>query len=173
MRYVVLFGITLISTLLQGAVFAQMGLLGGQPDLMLAVMVALVMAESTLTPVLYFSAGALVLDVLTGNAIGIYSLPYTMTGLFVYFAYMRRPCQKVPQALVVGGAAWACKDLLCAVTALIARNRFDFIAGLLHSTLPGIPIMAVLTFAALFLLRRLCQKPFMRPATAFPAKDGF
>ena len=89
MRYVVLFVMAMLSVILQCSVFTTMPLFGVQLDLVLLLMAGLIMAEKTMTPLYYFVLCALYMDVLFAEAIGYYTLPYAVAGLFVYLVARR------------------------------------------------------------------------------------
>ena len=172
MRYVVLFVMAMLSVILQCSVFTTMPLFGVQLDLVLLLMAGLIMAEKTMTPLYYFVLCVLYMDVLFAEAIGYYTLPYAVAGLFVYLVARRVGSQfKLWLAPLLTGLAWIVKELVGAFIAACFGYRFDFLSIFLSNTLLGALIMAALGFLVYLLMRKLCSANFMRPRTAVFADE--
>ena len=75
MRYLILVAMSVISAALTGGVFTQVAIVNANPDIVMCAMIAMVLAEGGVTPVIYFTVASISLDVLIGSAIGMYSLP--------------------------------------------------------------------------------------------------
>lgn len=163
MRYVVLVLIALLGALITGGISPQLTILGAEPDLMLIFMLALMIRENTVTPVLVCSVAAIFMDVFYGPAIGYYSFAYLLTGLVTY-AFVRRlviPRVFVPSA--VCAAAWVFKELFMALETFLLGNIFDFFYIFLHSTLPGIFVNALIMLPVYLIFYWFCGFNFMRP----------
>lgn len=163
MRYVVLVLIALLGALITGGVSPQLPILGAEPDLMLIFMLALMMREGTVTPVLVCSVAAIFMDVFYGPAIGYYSFAYLLTGLITY-AFVRK--MTIPRVIVpsaVCAAAWVFKELFMALETFLLGNLFDFFYIFLHSTLPGIIVHALLMLLIYLFFDWFCSFNFMRP----------
>lgn len=165
MRYIVLSLTSLLCALLTGAVFTQVQIFGIQPDIILAVLIAMVLLEKTMTPVFYMVGGAVVLDVLFAPGVGFYSLPYLIAGLLVYLFSIRRDVSKWYIAAAAGGILWVVKDLCTILFSVLLGNSFDIGKNLLHSTLPGILVAALLTYLVYLGFSKLYMYNFLRPVS--------
>lgn len=163
MRYVVLVITALLGALITGGISPQLTILGTEPDLLLIFMLALMLRESTITPVLVCSVAAVFLDFFYAQAIGYYSFCYLLTGCiaFALTRNLRVPPIGVPSA--VCGAAWLFKDLFMALLTFLLGNNFDFWYIFLHSTVVGIFVNALIMLPVYLIFHWLCGFNFMRP----------
>lgn len=164
MRYIILTFVALFGALITGGVSPQLTILGAESDLLLIFMLAIMMRESTVTPILVCSVAAIFLDVFYAPAIGYYSFTYLLTGLLAYV--VARKMNQIPKVLVPSAlcaAAWIFKELFMALITFLLGNTFDFFYILLHSTLPGIFVNGLIMFPIYLFFDWLCGFNFMRP----------
>ena len=166
MRYVILIAIALFSALITGGVSPQLAIFGAEPDLLLIVMLSMELREKTLTPAIVCSVAAIFIDAFYAPAIGYYSLPYLIIGLIVYFVFAKREVGAIIIPMIVCAASWVVKELLSAAFAFFLGNTFDFFHIFVTSTLPGIPVHAVLMIPVFLLMGLLYRSNVMIPASA-------
>lgn len=174
MRYVVMILIVIISILLVFGVFTSINLWDIAPDTILLSIVAMVLLEKTLMPVLFFSVGTLFMDILFARAIGFYTIPYLVAGLAVYLFFKNRPPERKPwiPALAAGGGVLI-KELLTAFLCLILRYNFHFGTLFIRYTLPSVVLNGLLMIPVFLLFRALYRKNFMRPQQALDERMPF
>jgi len=96
MRFIIMAVIVLVSVLLVCAVFTQINIYEIAPDTILLSMLAMVLIENTLIPVLFTAGGALLMDMLFAKGLGFYTLPYVIVGLIVYLIFKSGRAEKKP-----------------------------------------------------------------------------
>jgi len=165
LRYVLLVLIALLGALITGGVSPQLTILGAEPDIMLIFMLALMMREKTVTPVLVCSVAAIFMDVFYGPAIGYYSFAYLLTGLITYAVIRKLTIPRFLVPSLICGAAWIFKELFMALETFLMGNTFHFFYILLHSTLPGILVNGLLMLPIYLIFYWLCSFNFMRPSS--------
>ena len=163
MRYVVLVAVSLLGAMVTGGVSPQLTILGAEPDLLLIIMLALMMREGTVTPVLVCSVAAIFMDVFYGLAIGYYSFAYLLTGLVTYAVVRKMSVSKILVSSLVCAGAWVFKELFMALETFLLGNLFDFFYILVHSTLPGILVNGILMLPIYLFFHWFCGFNFMRP----------
>lgn len=164
MRYVVMFALAIVSVILQCSLCTAIPLFGVQIDLVLLLMAGMIMAEKTLTPLYYFVLCALYMDVLFAEAIGYYTLPYAVAGMFVYAISAKVTGKSmILAAPILVALAWIVKELLSAFIAVCSGYRFDFLSIFLSNTLLGALMLAGLGVVIYLLMKKLCSAGFMRP----------
>lgn len=173
MRYLILVAMSVISAALTGGVFTQVTIVNANPDIVMCAMIAMVLAEGGVTPVIYFTVASVSLDVLIGSAIGMYSLPCILVGLTVYFIAARSSRPHYIAAAIAGAAGWAARELLLSLFTVFMGYTYNFGHIILTSLLPGLPVAAAITFAIYCGMVPLYKKPFMRPLQAPGAPDVF
>lgn len=172
MRYIIMILIALISAVITGGVSPQARIFGAEPDVLLAVMLAMELREKTVTPVIVFSVAAIFMDAFYAPAIGYYSFPYAAAGLLVYAVFAKKRINKFYGPAAICAAAWLFKDCLSAAVSFLMGNSFDFFHIFLTGTLPGMPVNAVIIFPVYLIMNALYKNGFMAPRSA-GIKDEF
>ncbi|MBQ9941417.1 MAG: hypothetical protein IJP03_00270 [Christensenellaceae bacterium] len=171
MRYLILFGISLVSVLLGSAVLPVWTVFGIQLDLVLAAMVSMVLHERTLTPVFYLAGGSIVMDILFGPGIGFYSVPYFVAGLMVYVFALAKSPVRLMAVPIVAAVAYLLKELITAFLTMLLGMGANVGKTLLTYSIPGALLAALLCFGVHFLFARLYQYNFLRPLAARNKED--
>lgn len=172
MRYIFLGVSTMISLFCNGVLFNRYTVFGIHPDLMLAVMVAMMLAEKSMTPAFYMTGGALFLDVLFSGSLGFYMLQYLLLGWIIY-GFIERHGVNLLSAPLVGGAAWIVRDVLAFLLSAFRGRTMDLGGRLLTQTLPGALLAAALVTLLYLLYKRLYPKFALYPPAWGEAQDYF
>ena len=144
-----------------GAVFPNFNIAGTAPDIIVCVMVSLAILDKSL-----FGAGlglvcGLVLDCFFSDAIGLFAIPYLISGVAVYFVCFRLTYinRFVTPALLAAGA-YIVKDLIAALLSHMLDLSFSLSYIFFRFTLPE----ALLTGAMMLLVHIIFSKLYQSGA---------
>jgi rod shape-determining protein MreD len=154
------------AVVIQVAIVSSIGVLGGSPDLVLVILVAVALAKGSIFGAISGFWAGLVLDIALIGTLGFTSLLLTLAGFWIgrYGETTGRDRAHAPLLSV------AVVTVLYSIGALILHYllREPASASTLVETLPGSVLLnLLLAFPVFALVRRLFQAPSRRPEVEF------
>lgn len=146
MRQGIVTGLALFTAfLLQTAVLPAFGVTTVCPDLLLAVLIPAAMLWKPIPTAFMGATAGLLVDILFGHGIGLYSIPYLLAPWLagVYGSRFFRENAFIPAGLA--GAALALRELLTALMVYMARMPLDINGAYVLRTLASALLTAGLT----------------------------
>ena len=166
MRYVVFILMGVIGTILSGTVFSasfDLAGLGIQIDLVLLLVLALVLVEKNLTPIIFAAAAGLLMDMMFSTTLGMYALSYTVAAAASIVAHRMEKFNSL-HIFLIGVGGYVVKELVMALIVFAQGARqFDLGAIFLRDMLPSAAFCGGLLLLAYLLVSLLYRKAWMRP----------
>ena len=167
MRYVVFILMGVIGTILSGTVFSASFDLAGRGieiDLVLLLVLALVLVEKNLTPIIFAAAAGLLMDMMFSTTLGMYALSYTVAAAAASIVAHRMEKFNSLHIFLIGVGGYVVKELVMALIVFAQGARqFDLGAIFLRDMLPSAAFCGGLLLLANLLVSLLYRKAWMRP----------
>lgn len=162
MRILVLGVLGLVTALFAGS-WAQVLQIGGIPiDIVLLVIVALALLDSSTTPIIFAAYVGLLVDASYSTVVGCGALACTATAAVIFFIAQKAERINLLIVVLAGGGAYLLKNAIIAIVIYVKGIEALRFGILLSSILPGAGIAAALMIPAYWLMSRLMRLRFMR-----------
>ena len=156
MRYLILFGVTIVNLIFMGAVFPNINIAGIAPDFIICTIVSIAIIEKNMTGAVLGLICGLTLDLLFSGAFGFFSIPYLATGAIIYYV-----CTKityidnyiVPFSLAVG--AYLIKELLFGLLVYMMGINYSLSHIFIRYILPEAFLTGSFMFLIHFIFKRI------------------
>lgn len=167
MRYLVLGLTAVVNLILTGAVFPNINIAGIAPDVIICTLTSIVVLERSMTGAGLGLVCGLILDLLFSGSIGLYTIPYLVTGTVVYFAiksmnYMDN--YLFPFLFAMG--AYVVKELVSAVLIYMLGINFSLSHMLLRFILPEALLTGLFMILVHFIFLRIYRTSSMKPISS-------
>lgn len=162
MRYLILLGISFVDLIFANTIFPNINIAGVAPDIIICTMVSIIILENSMMGAWVGLFCGLAIDLFAG-VIGFYSLPYFLTGAFVYF--IRNNVHYFDRFLMpVSFAAGACifKELLISILAYMLNKQFSLSHMFFRYFLPEAALTAAFMLLIHFLLTKLYKLNYLK-----------
>ena len=166
MRYLTLFGISVVSMILTACISPNMPIFGAQIDYILAFMLAMVMMEKTMTPVFYCSGVAVFMDAFFSKAFGFYILQYLLTGLMIY-CFIRKKNIKFGGIIGLAAVSWMIREWIGVILCFFMDAPVGLGLRIIHSILPGAVPQILVSMLVYYLIKKLYCHRFIWPVATF------
>ena len=167
MRYVVFVLLGVLSTILSGTVFStsfDLAGLGIQVDIVLLIVLALVLVEKSITPIIFAAAAGLLMDMMFSTTLGMYALSYTIAAAVASIAAHSMEKFNSLHIFIVGAGGYMIKELVMALIVFAQGARqFDLGAIFLRDMLPSAAFSGALLLLVYLLVSLLYRNTWMRP----------
>lgn len=164
MRLIMLAAAVVINAILKGTVFVNLNIMGIAPDLLICTMVSITLLEKNMMGAVVGGICGLLLDIMFTGIIGSYSLPWFLTGAFLYFASNQiRYVDNYLAPFIFALSANLIKELLNALIAYMLGYSFSLPYMFIRFSLPETLVTGVFMLLVHMLFRRIYRSPSMRP----------
>lgn len=162
MRYLILLGISLVDVIFANTIFPNINIAGIAPDIIICTMVSITIFENNMTGAWLGLLCGLFIDFF-GGITGFYTLPYFLTGAFIYF--VRNNIRYIDRFLMPASfAAGACifKEILISILAYMLNKQFSLSYMFFRYFLPEAALTAALMFVIHFLMMKLYRLNYLK-----------
>lgn len=162
MRIVVLAVLGLGTALFAGS-WAQVLQIAGIPvDIVLLVVVAIALIDTSTTPVVFAAYVGILVDAAYSTVVGCGALACTATAAVIFFIAQKADRINLLMVLLAGGGAYLLKNAVMAIIIYAKGIEALSFQILIRSILPGAGISAALIIPTYWLMSRLMHARFMR-----------
>lgn len=164
MRYLVLALTAVINLILTGAVFPNINIAGIAPDVIICTMTAIAVLERSMTGAGIGLFCGLVLDLMFSGSIGLYTIPYLITGAVVYFTVKSMNYidnYLLPFLFAMG--AYVVKELASAVLIYMIGIDFSLTHMFVRFILPETLLTGLFMILVHFIFTRIYRSSSMKP----------
>lgn len=165
MRYLILAAAGVVSLIFTGAVFPVINIADIAPDFIICVITSVAVLEKSMTGAVIGLVCGLILDLLFSGVIGLFALPYLVTGAVLYFVMQRMNYMDpvlLPTLFAMG--AYLLKELVSALLAYMIGQLFSLGHMLVRFMLPEALATGIFMLLIHFIFRRIYGSPSMKPA---------
>ena len=163
MRYVFFTVVSIVCLMLTGTVFPNLNVAGIYPDIIMCSVISIALIEKSMAGAMVGLSCGLVLDLFFSGSIGLYALPYFVTGAAVYFIvnslkYVDRFL--LPLGFVVGGYFF--KEIITSLLVYMLGVNFNFFNMFIRLMLPQAIATAIFMLLVHFIFLRIYRSSSMK-----------
>lgn len=164
MRYLVLALTAVVNLILTGAVFPNINIAEIAPDVIICTLTTITVLERSMTGAGLGLLCGLILDLLFSGSIGLYTIPYLVTGAAVYFTVKSMNYidnYLLPFLFAMG--AYLVKELVSAVLVYMLGINFSLSHMLFRFILPETLLTGLFMILVHFIFLRIYRSSSMKP----------